>query len=153
MVNFTEVMLDNKGSTGHTSDPDALKRTPLSRVFHDARLMDAVLVLESFQIEMFLIGEGGGSASAGDGSFKLMLDMLLYDMERFPGVVIMVVTSRVSLDLVTHRSRHPPFDRVCCVDRVPSFLLCCCVSLAFPVDFVWAVERLPVCVGVVFPLL
>ena len=106
VVNFTELMLDTHASTSRSSaDPDALKRTPLSRAFQDARLMDAVLVLESFQIDLFMIndGSGGGAGSSSDGSFKLMLDMLLYDMERFPGVVIMVVTSRLSLDLAIHR--------------------------------------------------
>ncbi|CAB9508486.1 Transitional endoplasmic reticulum ATPase [Seminavis robusta] len=65
-------------------------------VFHEARLMDAVLVLDGFSLDT----DGGGG---GGGADSHVLNLVMREMTRFPGVVIMMVTASGSLDVFVSR--------------------------------------------------
>eukprot|EP00897_Mesotaenium_endlicherianum_P001050 jgi/Mesen1/10946/ME000096S10524 len=68
----------------------------ISAAFKDARLMDALLVLEDFQV-LRDDDEGGGASSAGITSVsawsKLSLGLLLHELERFPGICILIANN------------------------------------------------------------
>ena len=85
-INFPQLLRDNENAT----------ESPVVALFREARLMDAVIVLEGFSIET----EGGsGDRSSSD---PRTLEMLLYEMARFPGCVILTLVSTKGLDLVLH---------------------------------------------------
>lgn len=74
---------------------------PLEKIFHDAALMNAILVLDNFVIS----SEG----HVGD-RLSTLLDDMVYHMDHFGGVVILVVTSRMQLSMSIHRL-DPDFVR------------------------------------------
>eukprot|EP00584_Thalassiosira_punctigera_P013422 CAMPEP_0172570708 /NCGR_PEP_ID=MMETSP1067-20121228/128532_1 /TAXON_ID=265564 ORGANISM="Thalassiosira punctigera, Strain Tpunct2005C2" /NCGR_SAMPLE_ID=MMETSP1067 /ASSEMBLY_ACC=CAM_ASM_000444 /LENGTH=716 /DNA_ID=CAMNT_0013362857 /DNA_START=9 /DNA_END=2156 /DNA_ORIENTATION=- len=65
-------------------------------VFHEARLMDAVLVLDGFSLE----SESGGGGTPTDSR---LLNIVMREMTRFPGVVIFMVDTTGSLDVFVSR--------------------------------------------------
>lgn len=65
----------------------------VNTVFDDARLQDAILVLDNFAIELF------SEAAESDARARRLGGMLLNEMSRFTGCVILSVTSRQSLDV------------------------------------------------------
>jgi SpoVK/Ycf46/Vps4 family AAA+-type ATPase len=73
----------------------------LEKIFHDAALMNAVLVLDNLVIPV-------------DGDvqprFLGLLEDMVYHMDHFGGVVILVVTSRIHLSVSIHRL-DPDFVR------------------------------------------
>lgn len=66
--------------------------------FQEARLQDAVLVLDGFSLENDQNGGGGGSDDA-----SRLLNIVVREMARFPGVVIMMVNTPGSLDVFVSR--------------------------------------------------
>eukprot|EP00462_Mataza_sp_D1_P005789 CAMPEP_0175123610 /NCGR_PEP_ID=MMETSP0087-20121206/2337_1 /TAXON_ID=136419 /ORGANISM="Unknown Unknown, Strain D1" /LENGTH=1012 /DNA_ID=CAMNT_0016405317 /DNA_START=173 /DNA_END=3211 /DNA_ORIENTATION=- len=84
VINFGELVseMNNAGS-----GKNGMSKV-LNAVFNDAKLMDAVLVLDKFHLE----GERD----------SLQFDMILHAIEQFPGVLIIIVSSRKSLDLSLH---------------------------------------------------
>jgi hypothetical protein len=62
--------------------------------------MGAVVVIEGF--ESVMAPQGRHSGGGGDGEGGLKLDQLMFEMDRFRGVVIIVVTARQSFSHVCH---------------------------------------------------
>jgi AAA+ superfamily predicted ATPase len=61
--------------------------------------MDAVLVLDGFSLET----EGGGGGGGGASTDSRLLSIVMREMTRFPGVVIMMVDTAGSLDVFVSR--------------------------------------------------
>ena len=74
----------------------------ISDAFKDAALMGAVVVIEGFEAVMAPQGRHGGGAGAGAGAGGLNLDQLMFELDRFQGVVVIVVTSRAPFSQVCH---------------------------------------------------
>lgn len=83
-----------RGSGGGSSASTAVKE-----VFKEARLMDAVLVLDGYTLHT---GEGGGHAGGGSDDTAL-LNLTIKEMTRFPGVVILMIDTTGSLDVFVGR--------------------------------------------------
>jgi AAA+ superfamily predicted ATPase len=66
-------------------------------VFKEARLMDAVLVLDGYSLNTTDQGGGGGGDEAA------ILNLVVREMTRFPGVVCMMVDTTGSLDVFISR--------------------------------------------------
>jgi len=81
---------------GHVSNDDTGAQAART-VFQEARLQDAVLVLDGFSLETEQGGGGGGSDDAR------LLNIVVREMARFPGVVIMMVDTTGSLDVFVSR--------------------------------------------------
>lgn len=81
------------GSGGH----DGSDSSPVRTVFKDAALVGAVVVIEGFESVMAPQSRHQG----GQGS-ALSLDQLIFEMDRFRGVVVVIVTSRSSFSNVCH---------------------------------------------------
>lgn len=67
-------------------------------IFKEARLMDAVLVLDGHSLHTGEQGGGGGGADEAQ-----LLNLVVQEMTRFPGVVIFMVTTAGSLDVFVSR--------------------------------------------------
>jgi hypothetical protein len=65
----------------------------ITSTFKDSRLMDAVLVLEDFQI--FKAEDDGGGSGIGSVSAwsHVAIGMLLHELERFPGICILIANN------------------------------------------------------------
>ena len=61
--------------------------------------MDAVLVLDGYELD---IGAGAGVGSGGQEQSTIM-NLVIREMARFPGVVIMMLTTSASLDVFVSR--------------------------------------------------
>lgn len=70
----------------------------LSTAFRDASLSNAILVLENFEC-LLNMGEGGGSVG---GETQMLIEQLVYHMERFNGVVIIIASMDKNLSLFIH---------------------------------------------------
>ena len=70
--------------------------TTVREVFQEARLMDAVLVLDGFSLQP----DSSGSGAADD---TRLLNLVVREMTRFPGIVIMMVETSGSLDVFVSR--------------------------------------------------
>ncbi len=68
-------------------------------IFDDARLMQAALVLDRFDVRPFLLERDVLEPAAAD---------LMYEIERFPGLVLLLVTAEVDLGDALHKL-HPSF--------------------------------------------
>lgn len=79
-------------------DSQSSAATSIRNVFRDARLMDAVLVLDGFAIHT-----DGGGGGGGHGEDSRLLNLTIREMTRFPGVVIMNVDTDGSLDVFVSR--------------------------------------------------
>ncbi|OQR96549.1 hypothetical protein ACHHYP_15424 [Achlya hypogyna] len=90
------------------ADSAAESRRALQSVFDDARLMDAVLVLEGF--EMFGL-DLHGQVDPDSPRFKLEVTRLMDMMDTFPGIAILIATSAPgqSLSLDPECSRRLKF--------------------------------------------
>eukprot|EP00246_Nothoceros_aenigmaticus_P015199 TRINITY_DN6205_c0_g1_i3.p1 TRINITY_DN6205_c0_g1~~TRINITY_DN6205_c0_g1_i3.p1 ORF type:complete len:1045 (-),score=220.48 TRINITY_DN6205_c0_g1_i3:28-2925(-) len=64
----------------------------ISAAFKDTRLMDAVLVLEDFQIFRGDDDSGGGVSSVSAWS-PVAIGLLLHELERFPGICILIANN------------------------------------------------------------
>ncbi|KAL7566853.1 hypothetical protein ACA910_021349 [Epithemia clementina (nom. ined.)] len=95
VVDLPRLLLDQKGSASEGSNEGGGKA--IRSVFYEARLMDAVLVLDGFSLEI----EGGGGGGAPTDSH--LLNLVMREMTRFPGVVIMMVDTTGSLDVFISR--------------------------------------------------
>jgi SpoVK/Ycf46/Vps4 family AAA+-type ATPase len=84
----------DRGSSGGSAASAAVKD-----VFKEARLMDAVLVLDGYALHT---GEGGGHAGGGSDDSNL-LNLTVKEMTRFPGVVILMIDTTGSLDVFVSR--------------------------------------------------
>ena len=71
--------------------------TTRKEIFSEARLMDAVLVLDGYALE------GGGGGGGGGGGESTILSLIVREMARFPGVVLMMLTTSASLDIFVSR--------------------------------------------------
>ena len=69
-------------------------------VFKEARLMDAVLVLDGYSLHT---GEGGGGGGGGGSEETALLNLVVREMTRFPGVVILMIDTVGSLDVFVSR--------------------------------------------------
>ena len=94
VVDMPRLLSDRKSNPDSPVDGGA---KVVLTVFHEARLMDAVLVLDGFSLET----EGGnGSGSPADSR---LLNIVMREMTRFPGVVILMVDTTGSLDVFVSR--------------------------------------------------
>ena len=96
-------LLSNKDSSksttggapgGHTVGGKSEGEVVILNVFTEARLMDAVLVLEGFE---FKLGDRKGGGGGGDDNMHKMR-MLLHEMARFPGIVVLMMSSKEGID-------------------------------------------------------
>jgi hypothetical protein len=95
LVDMPRILSDEKGSLDSPADGRA---HAARAVLHEARLMDAVLVLDGFSLETE-VGGGGGGASTD----SRWLSIVMREMTGFPGVVIMMVDTIGSLDVFVSR--------------------------------------------------
>ena len=65
-------------------------------IFQEARLMDSILVLDGFSLNP----DGSGNGAAED---TRLLNLVVREMTRFPGIVIMMVDASGSLDIFVSR--------------------------------------------------
>ena len=94
VVDFSSLIVDTARQNDDKSSSAIIKD-----IFKEARLMDAVLVLDGYQLEL----DDGGSSSRSGHEFRL-LNQIVREMSRFPGVVIlMVTTTGQSLDVFMSR--------------------------------------------------
>lgn len=95
VVDLPRLLSEKKGNSDGTGDGGV---KAARSVFQEARLMDAVLVLDGFSLETENNGGGGG----GPDDARL-LNIVVREMARFPGVVIMMVDTGGSLDVFVSR--------------------------------------------------
>ena len=88
-------LLWEESSRGHEKKAVTMVR----EIFSEARLMDAVLVLDGYELD---IGAGAGVGSGGQEQSTIM-NLVIREMARFPGVVIMMLTTSASLDVFVSR--------------------------------------------------
>ena len=87
-------LLSNSPANNH-SDGDNGAKAALN-IFQEARLMDAVLVLDGFSLET-------ERDNAGTANGSRILDILVREMARFPGVVILMLDTAGTLDVFVSR--------------------------------------------------
>lgn len=95
------------GESGSTRNPSITGMSLVDQVFHDSRLLDAVLVIDGFAMDEVMASDGGSIQSRV--SDHVMSD-LLYQIERYPGLVILNCTIRMDFKTTLHRI-HPDFLR------------------------------------------
>ena len=91
VVDLPRLLSERKG------DGDSGNAAAARNVFKEARLMDAVLVLDGFSLQTEQ--EGGG----GTATDSRILNIVIREMTRFPGVVIMMIDTPGSLDTFVSR--------------------------------------------------
>jgi len=94
VVDLPRLLSEKKGQ--HDSNGEGGAKAART-VFQEARLMDAVLVLDGFSLQT----EGNGSGGTGDDA--RVLNVVIREMTRFPGVCIMMVDTTGSLDVFVSR--------------------------------------------------
>jgi SpoVK/Ycf46/Vps4 family AAA+-type ATPase len=93
VVDMPRLLVERKGRRHGSSGGG---NTTVREVFQEARLMDAILVLDGFSLQP----DSGGSGVADD---TCLLNLVVREMTRFPGVVIMMVETSGSLDVFVSR--------------------------------------------------
>lgn len=91
VVDMPRLLLEKSGRRHGASGGTASVR----EVFQEARLLDSILVLDGFSLQA---GDGGGG-----GDDTRVLNLVVREMTRFPGVVIMMVDTSSSLDVFVSR--------------------------------------------------
>jgi SpoVK/Ycf46/Vps4 family AAA+-type ATPase len=91
VVDMSRLLEEKKGRQG------VEEAKSVREMFQEARLMDAVLVLDGFSLRP---DSNGNSGSAGD---PRVMNLVVREMTRFPGVVIMMVDTSGSLDVFVSR--------------------------------------------------
>lgn len=101
VVNFLEVLHRSGGSggSGGRSSSSGSNSSGARAIFDDARLVQAIVVLDRFDVAPFARDCEVLSPAAQD---------LLYHMERFPGMVVLLVSADVELSMALHKL-HPGF--------------------------------------------
>lgn len=92
VVDMPRLLVEKKGRRQGTNDGMAVVR----QLFQEARLMDSVLVLDGFSLQP----DSSGSGATDDAR---VLNLVVREMTRFPGVVIMMVDTTGSLDVFVSR--------------------------------------------------
>lgn len=96
VLSISDLVAGGGGGGGHAGRADT--DTAINASFKDAALMGAVVVIEGFESVMAPQGRHGGSG----GIPALALDQLMFEMDRFRGVVIVVTTARQPFAQVCH---------------------------------------------------
>ena len=92
VMSISELLSDG-GSHGSRSGD-----TAINAAFKDAALMGAVIVIEGFESVVAPAGRHGN----GGGVSALALDQLMFEMDRFRGVVVVITTARQPFSQVCH---------------------------------------------------
>jgi SpoVK/Ycf46/Vps4 family AAA+-type ATPase len=91
VVSCAQLLLDarrgarGKGGEGQDAGADGKARSGAGAIFDDARLMEAVLVVENVDVGRFAPSEDAGETTA--------VQLLLHEIERFPGLIVLVWTT------------------------------------------------------------
>lgn len=87
VVDMPRLLVEKKGRRQGSSGMTAVRE-----IFQEARLMDSILVLDGFSLQP----DSNGSGATDDAR---LLNLVVREMTRFPGVVIMMVDTVGSLDV------------------------------------------------------
>ena len=92
VVDMPRLLMEKKGRRQGASGSS----TTIREIFQEARLMDSILVLDGFSLQP----DSSGSGAIDD---MRLLNLVVREMTRFPGVVIMMVDTTGSLDVFVSR--------------------------------------------------
>jgi len=92
VVDMPRLLLEKKGRR----HGDGGGTTAVREIFQEARLMDSILVLDGFSLQP----DSSGSGAAED---TRLLNLVVREMTRFPGIVVMMVDTSGSLDVFASR--------------------------------------------------
>lgn len=95
VMSISELLSDGGG---HASYGRSSGDTAINAAFKDAALMGAVIVIEGFESVVAPAGRHGN----GGGVSALALDQLMFEMDRFRGVVVVITTARQPFSQVCH---------------------------------------------------
>lgn len=92
VVDMPRLLVEKKGRRQGTGG----STSTVKEIFQEARLMDSILVLDGFSLQQ----DSSGSGAVDDTK---ILNLVVREMTRFPGVVIMMVDTSGSLDVFVSR--------------------------------------------------
>ena len=85
------------GGSGNGGGRGSKSQDGVAALFREARLADALLVIMGIEG-----GGGGGGGEGGGGGGAKLLELLLHEMARYPGVVVLCASSYDRYDAVVH---------------------------------------------------
>lgn len=91
VMNYSRLMASSSRSASEAEE------SVVKAVFKDASLMNAVVVLEGFEMELF------GKEQGEHGASHLAMSELMHEIERYNGAVVLTVSTPSALSMYIHR--------------------------------------------------